>query len=577
MPHSAPDRSAASPCFAQPCAPASAAARRVALLALLLAAAPAAAQDQTWYGLGGSFVSPGDHWGRSVALLPDMNGDGHADMVIGAPQDLGYGSAYLISGKSPHLKVWQWHGSEADSTFGQTVAYAGLVGADSVPDVLISAPRQDVFTGFFVLADAGVVQVRSGASGGVLRTFLGRSTSARFGDALAGGQDVTGDGRADILIGAPHWDATDEVNCGYADLYDGETGALVKRHEGSEAGALFGWTVALLGDLTGDGRSEYAIGAPGEDKTQVLPFPQTLVDAGFLRVYDGATHAVLISKNGSANDELGTAVCALGDADGDGVRELLVGAPGGDGGDGYAVHYEGSAGTFVRGYGGTGVGERFGTWVSRAGDANKDGHEELAIGATNSNAGAGFLRVFEAEDGSLLETYGFAPGSGAGQHAAFDGGRDVNDDGWPDLLVGLPNLDTAGADAGGAVCLGQLDYQGDIGFSGPHVAQFSIYGGQLESGSEADLKLTNVPPGGAAFLLLSAGFQPSSFQGGTLAPKLAGSFLVSFPFLPTSTLLVPGVPGGGGPATIYGQFIVTGYGGSQPVGLSNALVIVLQP
>ena len=95
-------------------------------------------------------------------------------------------------------------------------------------------------------------------------------------------------------------------------------------------------------------------------------------------------------------------------------------------------------------------------------------------------------------------------------------------------------------------------------------------------GSIADLSLEHGPVNGSGFLLLSPGIGSSSFKGGTLVPKLAGSFLVSFPVLPGGELHFP-VPGGNGPLNIYAQFILSGYPSGGSIGLSNALLIQLQP
>jgi len=545
---------------------------------------PARAQNQTWYELDESFVNANEHWGESVALLPDMNSDGHAEMIIGGPQDSGIGSAYIISGKAPHTPLKVFHGNNSGDTFGQVVALAGLVNGDSVPDVLVSAPRADVFTGPFPYTDAGVVTLYNGATGAVIRTFVGSGTSARFGDALAGNADVTGDGKPDVLIGAPHWDdlGSSHTNAGYVELYNGSTGALLARHEGVRADDLFGWSVAFLGDMNGDGRSEYAVGAPGEDLIDLFPPFHLREDAGTVRVYDGAVHTLIGEEFGQEFQNLGTAVCAAGDTDGDSAREVLVGAPGGGTfgfGPGHATLFEGSTLKFVRTYDGIMSAEAFGTWVSVAGDVDKDGHGELAIGGTEAGviSGGGFVRVFDGQDAHLVKTHDFLTGSGVGVHASFDGGRDVNNDGWPDLLVGRPDSDGAASNAGGALCLGQLHFQPDIGFQGPHFANFSIFGGQLASGSKADFKLTGAPFNGSPFLLLSAGLGFASFKGGTLVPSLAGSVLLTFPQLPTGNLLLPSIPGGGGPVNIHAQFIIAGYAGSEPIGLSNALTIQLEP
>jgi hypothetical protein len=564
--------------------------RPVATLAVALACAgallPAASAqvDQTWFELSGGGVSASDHWGRSAALLPDVNSDGHADMLIGAPQDGGVGSAYVYSGKAPHLPLKLLHGESTSSTFGQVVAHAGLVDGDAVPDFLVSAPREEVVFGMFqLMTDAGRVTLYSGATGAVLRTFTGTKTGARFGDSIASNADCTGDGVPDVLIGAPHWDKTDATdNEGYVSLYNGANGMLLHRHEGTEDGELLGWSVAFLGDLTGDGRSEYAIGAPGKDWFEMFPVVHDTPDAGRVTVHNGATHAPLYSKYGLEKQQLGMAVSGVGDSNGDGVRELLVGAPGVGAlgvSTGRALLCQGNTGLIVRIYDGDVAGEHFGSWLCKAGDLNKDGFMEVAIGGTEADvsSGGGFVRVFDGGAEGQLKTFDYATGSGAGGHAAFDGGQDVNDDGWPDLLVGLPNIDGTGTDSGGAVCIGQLHYQPSLGFQGPHLATFTIKGGKLASGNKADFELIGAPWGGTPFLMLSPGIGFTPFKGGTLVPKFAGSVMISFPPLPTGTMTLPGIPGGGGPVNVYAQFIVTGYAGSEPIGLSNALVIQLEP
>jgi hypothetical protein len=152
----------------------------------------------------------------------------------------------------------------------------------------------------------------------------------------------------------------------------------------------------------------------------------------------------------------------------------------------------------------------------------------------------------------------------------------VNADGWPDLLVGLPGSDVTALSGGSATCTGQLTYQEVVGAAGPHNPTFEIAGGHLESGSLADLSLTNGPDGGAAFLLLSAVAGSVPFKGGTLVPALVPSLLVTFPFLPDGELHLT-VPGGSGPLTLYAQFLVVGYSTGAPLGLSNALAIELLP
>ncbi len=547
-----------------------------ASLALWIAPSPAVAaqQDQTWFELS-EYVDAGDHWGESVAFVPDIDGDHFPEMLFGAPTFGTDGAVRLVSGRAPHT-VLKWHFPELsfdpNRSLGQVVAYLGDVNDDAYPDYAISAPREDVSGVFNTIVDAGEVQLISGKTLTTIRRHKGYWDNARFGEALAGNADVTGDGTPDIMIGAPHYDGT-YVDRGYYEIYDGSTGDFVSSEYGNKAGDRLGSSVALLGDLNGDNRSEYAFGVPGYDSVT------SGADVGRVYVYNGATHTILYGKTGSqSGGEFGAALCAVGDTDGDGLKELLVGAPG-ELGKGAAYLYEGSSGTLVRSYSGNFAGERFGTWVSKAGDADQDGFQEIAIGGTEAGipSGGGFLRVFDGENGSLYKAHDFLTGSGAGQFSSFDGGWDLDLDGWPDLLVGLPDSDQINPNGGGALALGQLTIQSNIGFAGPHALEFSVQGGKLKSGSKADLLLSGGPIGGLPLLVMSAGIGLTPFFGGTLVPNLTSSVILSFPPMPFGTLWLPNIPGGNGPINYYAQFAVLGFPGAEPIGFSNALVLQFLP
>lgn len=574
------------PAFVSSPSPALAAALLAVALPALLPAT-AAAQSQQWYQFAPNHpqiqIGAGEHWGRSVCFLPDITGDGRAEVLIGAPQEAGKGAAVLVSGASGSQVLELWSGIEANSSFGQTVCNAGDVNGDGKADVLVSCPRDDVPSGFFNLQDAGTVKLYDSVTGAVLRSFSGNASGARFGEALAGGADATGDGVPDVLIGAPYWDNGDFVHAGYAELYSGATGALVARYEGNQDGQVLGWSVAFLGGLTADFASEYAIGSAGYDKFTLAPPFDLRPNCGQVQVYNGFTKALMFTLWGQADDEFGSSICSVGDSNGNGLREFLIGAPRTTvGALGYASLYEGSAGGYVRSYQGPINGTAFGSWVCKAGDLDKDGRMEVAIGATQAgvSGGGGVIRVFDADDGVTIKTTYYLPGDGAGQFASFDGGYDINGDGWPDLLVGSPNSDVSATNGGLVRAYGQLHYQQDLGFAGPHPSQLEIYGGRLKTGSKADLRLSGVTglPGVAhAYLLVSLGAPHAPFKGGTLVPAFTPGLLVHVVTNGQGEFKLPGIAGGGGPLTLYAQAIIPGYGGAQPFGLSNALKVVLEP
>jgi hypothetical protein len=174
----------------------------------------------------------------------------------------------------------------------------------------------------------------SGATGAVLRRITGFPNADGFGRAMASCPDADGDGVADLLIGAPLSGLSPSpsvrglvAECGRAYLYSGGTGALLRSWRGPVvAGSRFGWSVAGVPDLTGDGRGDVAIGAPFN--------PDAARGAGYgpgrVHVYNGSTGAlvmVLNSPNAELGGGFGLGVAGLADTNGNGRGDVFVGAP----------------------------------------------------------------------------------------------------------------------------------------------------------------------------------------------------------------------------------------------------------
>jgi hypothetical protein len=155
-----------------------------------------------------------------------------------------------------------------------------------------------------------------------------------FGLSVAGLNDVSGDGRGDIAVGAPAEDpGASPDGCGRTYIYNGATGALrskVLPPAPATAGG-FGSSVAGIPDLNGDARGDLAIGAPGESPSGSK--------SGRAYIYSGSTAArlfTLISPYPEASGAFGASVGGVPDANGNGKGETLVGAPKEDPGPGPA-------------------------------------------------------------------------------------------------------------------------------------------------------------------------------------------------------------------------------------------------
>lgn len=166
----------------------------VALLALVLLAAVGAAQGYLLFEFPGS--SAGDGFGWPVAGAGDVNADGFADLVVGAKFAPGgpsvVGEAKVLSGATGAVP-FTFAGTVAGGYLGWSVAGAGDVNGDGLPDVIVGAPG----------GPGGTARVISGASGAILHSFVAALTGSDFfGGSVAGPGDVDEDGKTDLLVGA---------------------------------------------------------------------------------------------------------------------------------------------------------------------------------------------------------------------------------------------------------------------------------------------------------------------------------------------------------------------------------------
>jgi hypothetical protein len=192
--------------------------------------------------------------------------------------------------------------------------------------------------------------------------------------------------------------------------------------QGTNPGANFGWAVSELGDVNRDGSMEAIVGEP-------------FTDTGTAWVFSGRTGDVLYRLEGEPGDFQGFAIADAGDADGDGIDDVISGAPGR--GSGHAYLYSGATGRLLHSFEGNRVGDFFGWAVAGVGDIDRDGRDDILVGAPSPPSGGspGAAHVYSGRTYERLRTLP-ARHHEAEFGSATDGAGDLNADGVPDLLIG---------------------------------------------------------------------------------------------------------------------------------------------
>ncbi|HKB15856.1 MAG TPA: integrin alpha, partial [Planctomycetota bacterium] len=372
----------------------------------------------------------GDFLGWSFARLGDVDSDGVDDTAVGV--QLGdNGAAYdagrveVLSGATG-LPILVLTGAAIADHFGASIALAGDVSGDGIPDLLVGAPEANPGG----LADAGTATLYSLANGSVLLQFSGAAAGDHLGTSVAGVGDLDADGVPDLLLGAPQ---STVAATGYARAYSGATAGLLFTVGGVGVFEDFGASVCGVGDLNGDVVPDFLVGAPDAGPG---------VGGGRVRAVSGATGGILYDALGTVNDgALGTALAGLPDLDGDGVPDFVAGEPGIFQSAGLARVRSGANGAPVFTFLGQYLGDQFGRAAASVGDVDGDGRDDLVVGAPNADAGgladSGRATLHSSAGGGVLVTVD-GPSESALLGGSVAGLGDMDGDGVPDFAVGSP-------------------------------------------------------------------------------------------------------------------------------------------
>ncbi len=386
----------------------------------------------------------GGNAGKSVAGVGDVNGDGFDDVLVGAPNEkpagTGSGQSYLVYGGPalpPSISLVTLTGTTgvildgpANSALsGWDVAGPGDVNGDSIPDLAIGAPGAQSFKGetYVVYGSASLPSVVSlggltSATGVVLRG----GTGDHAGETLAGIGDFNGDGKGDVLVGAPQATLMGKA---YVVFGGSAMGALIDLATLGSAGVTFTGQVsdehlslatAAAGDVNGDGKADLLLASPAADPAGVIHAGEAYLVFGSSSL-TGTLGMASLGAQGVAfpgsvgNLRLANAVGGGGDVNRDGLADFVIAvenaSPNGDAGAGQAYLVYGASSGWPASFSldtlnqrgvvlaGVDVNDKAGDAVMVGGDMNDDGAADLVIGVLGGDGGG-------ADSGEFVLVYG---------------------------------------------------------------------------------------------------------------------------------------------------------------------------
>ena len=397
------------------------------------------------------------YFGNSVANAGDMNGDGLNDVIVGAPYAYS-GRAFIFygggitSGTATTEADVKLTSDTANDWFGEFVSSAGDMNGDGLDDVIVGAPEAN--NGRAYIFYGGVTSGTASTKASVKLT--GDSASDYFGYHVSGAGDMNGDSKDDVIVGA-YGDDDGGLDSGSAFIfYGGVTSGTATTKASVKLTGSSIISVSGAGDMNGDGKGDVIAGGGNA----------AFIFYGGVTSGTAATKADVTLTSDSAGDWLGFTVSDAGDMNDDGLDDVIVGAYGYNNGTQNGAAYifyggvtSGTASTKASvKLTGDSAEDWFGYGLSGLGDVNGDGKDDVIVGAYGDDDGG-------SESGSAFIFYGGVTsgaatakadakliGDSAGDRfgVSVSGAVGANGDfgGNDDIIVGAYLDDDSGSDSG---------------------------------------------------------------------------------------------------------------------------------
>ncbi len=313
----------------------------------------------------------GTRFAWHTRFVGDLNGDGFADLAVGAPFDpanhaaagakpvfagtragvtyIYKGTAAGVDTSKPAWRALGFYGHSAHDHLGWYAAPGGDFDGDGVRDLAVLArydDRPSTFNGNYTKG----TKCAGGARGNASATYVFRGQKGDWPaatpawvawgpqasqpvDSIAMGMDINGDGLGDLVASGLNWDAKDRVNAGGWGVYWGRAAATAGiavvcepdvTYIGVKANDYVGRDVVAMHDIDGDGCDEFAVGADGEDHGLSAQGTVHIV-FGWGKKCASMVPRELVLTGGASNARAGNSLDAGADIDGDKVPDLLIG------------------------------------------------------------------------------------------------------------------------------------------------------------------------------------------------------------------------------------------------------------